>query len=179
MTYIPSQPVMIQMTNWEQFKAVVLVQKSLLLNYGEYPTYYDIRAADTERFWILLAKGTAEAADFEANYKDGANVRYDVRTVLVTTDGQPTIDAYGAPMPVGGAAMGVRGTDGTMASLAVDAATGRLLLMPISFSSYTTTSAPSDPVPETVVPADGTWYPLGVVAIGKEGKTICWWWGKL
>jgi hypothetical protein len=180
MTYIPGQLVMIPLMDWEQFKDTVLVKKGLQLNYGEYPTYYDIRAADTERFRILLAKGTADAADFEANYKDDANVRYDVRTVLVTTDGTPTIDEYGTPMPLGGAAMGVRGTDGTMASLVVDAATGRLLLMPVAFSSYATTEGSvDDPPPAPQPPASGgPWYWLGSDCI-EEKKTIYWYWGAL
>jgi hypothetical protein len=180
MTYIPGQPVMLQMTDWAKFKTVVLVQKGLELNYCDFPDYYDIRAADTERYWIILPKGTPEAQDFEDNYKSSANARYDTRVVLVTVAGDPTIDELGADAPAGATMMAGIDTDGKLRSFKVDAATGRLLLMPVAFSSYATTEGSvDDPPPAPQPPASGgPWYWLGSDCI-EEKKTIYWYWGAL
>lgn len=129
-TFIPSQRILLETTTWEEFKQVTLIQKQLRINYLEYVDRYDIRASDTERFRIVLRKGTSDALDFELNYKSSANSRYDVRTVLVTSDGAPTIDARGATAPSGAAMVAGVGTDGTLRSFTVDAS-GRLLVAAI------------------------------------------------
>jgi hypothetical protein len=180
MTYIPAQPVMIHVPDWEEFKQIAIVKKGLLLNYGEYPTYYDIRAADTERFWILLPKGTPEAQDFEDNYKENANARYDTRTVLVTVAGDPTIDELGATAPVGAAMMAGIDTDGKLRPFTIDADTGRMLLMPTKFSAYATTEGTvGAPTPDPVPPeSGGPWYLIGSDCVENK-KTVYWYWGAL
>jgi hypothetical protein len=37
MTYIPAQPAMIHVPDWEEFKQITVVKKGLALNYGEFP----------------------------------------------------------------------------------------------------------------------------------------------
>ena len=180
MTFIPTQPVMLETTDWAEFKSVALIQKQLRLNYLEYEDRYDIRAADTERFRIVLAKGTADADDFEANYKAVANARYDIRTVLVTQEGQPTIDTLGAAVPVGATMVAGFGSDGKLRSFMIDAATGHVLVDDLAaFAAYKTTSVeftapPTDPVP----PEGGPWHLICAVT-AEDKKTMHVIWGAM
>ena len=188
MTFFPAQPVMLETEDWSEFKSVALVQKQLRLNYLEYVDRYDIRAADTERFRIVLKKGTADANDFEANYKAASNARYDIRTVLVTQEGMPTIDTLGATAPVGATMVAGLGSDGKLRSFMIDAETGHMVVdatghMAVTddpFTTYKTTSLeftvpPTDPVP----PAEGGPWHLVCAVTAEDKKTMHVIWGAM
>jgi hypothetical protein len=59
---------------WSDYKTLV-ADKSLLLQYSETSTTYDIYAPEAQTFlWnICLLKGTSDATDFENNYQAAAN----------------------------------------------------------------------------------------------------------
>jgi len=61
--------------NWETFKEICITKKKLLLQYVENERVYDIFAPDSDIImWnTTLLKGSAEATDFENNYKANAN----------------------------------------------------------------------------------------------------------
>jgi hypothetical protein len=100
--------------------------------------------------------------------------------VLVTGAGDPTIDELGAEAPVGAAMMAGVDTDGKLRSFTVDAATGRMLLMPVAFSSYATTEGAIDePPPTPQSPATGgPWYFIGSDCV-REKNLVYWYWGAL
>ena len=180
MTFIPAQQVLLETDDWTEFKASVITQKGLTLSFLEYPTYYDIRAVEAAHYRIVLQKGTPDALDFEENYKAGANQRYDLRVVLVTTGGVPTISAIGEDAPPGAARTAGIGTDGKLRSFTIEP-DGRMSVNAlVVFSSYKTTyAAVTTPPPDPIVPAGGPWYYLGQAAVSKETATLCWFWGAL
>lgn len=59
---------------WSAFKTLVS-DKSMLMQYSESATTYDIFAAEAQTFlWnTCLLKGSSDATDFENNYKSAAN----------------------------------------------------------------------------------------------------------
>jgi len=177
-TFIPAQQVLLETDDWTEFKASVITQKGLTLSFLEYPTYYDIRAVEAAHYRIVLQKGTPDALDFEENYKAGANQRYDLRVVLVTTGGVPTISAIGEDAPSGAAMVAGRDDAGKTRALMLDA-NGRLttIALPGALSTYTTTEAKiENPTPAPVKPAEGgPWSYVGQVAI--QGM-FYWFWGS-
>jgi len=177
-TFIPAQPVLLETAEWEEFKAVAITQKALALSFLEYPTYYDIRAIEAAQYRIVLTKGTPEALDFEENYKASANARYELRVVLVTTDGVPTISTIGEDAPSGAAMVAGRDGAGKTRALMLDA-NGRLttIALPGALSTYTTTEAKiENPTPAPVKPTEGgPWSYVGQVAI--QGM-FYWFWGS-
>jgi len=153
MTFIPEQG-MFQYTDWDEFKQVVLTKKQLTLNYLETDAFYDIRARDAERFRIVLQKGTDDADDFETNYKDDANIRYDVRMVIVDDNGNPLIDTVTGRVLVNGA---------------------------IAWTSYATTEVTVDSPPNPPVPpaSGGPWYHIGSDCAGPASRVIHHHWGSM
>jgi hypothetical protein len=63
-----------EISTWTEYKNL-LTSKVLGIQYGESPTWYELYAPEAQTFmWhISLEKGTADATDFEANYKPTAN----------------------------------------------------------------------------------------------------------
>jgi NADH:ubiquinone oxidoreductase subunit len=74
MTYIPTQSEMMPMSSWAEFLAVVS-DKELegRINYYETDQYYDIRTQDSFIWQVFVFKGTADATDFENNWKSQCN----------------------------------------------------------------------------------------------------------
>jgi len=66
--------------SWAAFKALVIAKK-LLIQYSETPQNYDIYGAEDKTFlWTYsILKETADATDFETNFKDEANQPIEVK----------------------------------------------------------------------------------------------------
>jgi hypothetical protein len=63
-----------EVATWTDYKAL-LASKTLTIQYSESPTWYELYAPEATAFmWhISLEKGTADATDFETNFKPTAN----------------------------------------------------------------------------------------------------------
>ena len=94
----------LEVATWSAFKTTCLAGKQLLIQYVEYPTEYEIYATDSLVWHITLQRPSAEATDFDANYKANANARSNLSVVLVDAAGNVTTSLLGQPAP-GSAAM--------------------------------------------------------------------------
>lgn len=65
----------IEVKTWLEFKNIALNIKVIPIQYKEEDNYYEIYASEKMIWHIRLLKGTAEAIDFENNYKSDANKR--------------------------------------------------------------------------------------------------------
>ena len=74
----------VEITDWTSFKQIV-ARKDLRVQFKEDNDTYDIYVYDGLLWRIILSKGTAEATDFEDNYKDDAN--YKILQSNILTDG--------------------------------------------------------------------------------------------
>lgn len=138
---------MITLRTWAEMKAIV-EKKRLRYNYGEYSSYYDVRAVDSERFRVILVKGTPDCDDFEANYKAAANAFYGLHQVIVTETGELAISAFGDPMPPGGTA--VAAVDGAGKAAALRVTAGALHVCPGGYHIKIPLGATSPGSPLTV-----------------------------
>jgi hypothetical protein len=167
MTYIPYQPTILEVATWAEFKLIVLTQKDLRLNHLETEFTYDIRGSDTERFRIVLQKGTSDAIDFEMNYKAASNARYDTRTVLVTEAGALAISEIGTPFPVGATAIAGEDTNGDAASLRVTSL-GALKVARVAHPVQRVSLSATSPATADTVPHAAVAVPEGMTDIKVE-----------
>jgi len=65
----------IEILDWSVFKFVCITTKQLLLEYTEDRDKYDVYGFDSGVWHVILPKGTADATDFENNYKTTANTK--------------------------------------------------------------------------------------------------------
>lgn len=72
-----------EISTWGTFKSIV-ASKGLSLQYVENQNSYDIFAGEASMFmWhIIVVKGGAEAADFEANYMGVANAPVTLKVTI-------------------------------------------------------------------------------------------------
>lgn len=94
----------LEVATWTAFKATCLVGKELLIQYIEYTDAYEVYATDSLVWHIRLARPSADAIDFDTNYKAMANARSNLSVVLVDAAGNVTTSLLGQPAP-GSAAM--------------------------------------------------------------------------
>lgn len=73
-------------TEWDDYKDLLITKKNLTLQYKEYDSYYDIWAEEgSTQYEISLTKGTADATNFEDNYRTASNWAIGQRAHSFTT----------------------------------------------------------------------------------------------
>jgi hypothetical protein len=98
-----SYPIL-EITSWSDFKTTCLVGgKELLIQYVESSDAYEIYAMDSLIWHIRLPRPSADATDFETNYKATANARSNMSVVLVDLQGHPTTAELGVTAPASAA----------------------------------------------------------------------------
>ncbi len=89
----------LEVSTWAAFKTTCLINKKLLIQYVEYTDAYEVYATDSLVWHIRLARPSADATDFDTNYKAGANARSNLSVVLVDAAGNVTTSVLGQSAP--------------------------------------------------------------------------------
>jgi len=80
----------IEITTWSSFKGI-LDTRDLRLLYEELSDAYELYAGELVFYHYRVIKGTAEATDFENNYRAGANPQGYPRITLASNDGNKKV----------------------------------------------------------------------------------------
>lgn len=96
----------LEVDTWTNFKATCLAGKKLLMQFVEWTDRYDIYATDSLVWHIVIYKGTADATDFENNYKANANKRSNLSVVMVDREGTEIALPVGEAAPLSAALFG-------------------------------------------------------------------------
>jgi hypothetical protein len=110
----------LELNSWADFKTTCLSGKKLLIQYIEEIDFYDIYANDSLVWHIKVDKGTAEATDFENNYKADANQRANLAVVLVDREGTEIALPVGETAPLSAALIGGIDDSGNVQVLSFD-----------------------------------------------------------